>query len=87
MSFTQPKALLNAGQEPCRGDFKGMGNPDNVDEAHVSLSALDPTYICPVKVSSFREGLLRKAHRQPPLSDGLAELNAWIRGHALIFSE
>ena len=63
-----------------------MGEPDNINQAHVPLAALDSTYICPVEVSPFRQGLLRKPHRKPPLPDGLAELNTRIRGHALIFT-
>ena len=74
--------LLNASQEPRRGDLERAGDADNVDEAHVSLAALDPAYICPVKVSFFSQRLLRKPFRQPTLPDGLAELNSWIRGHA-----
>ena len=57
------------------GEFVGTGEPSNINQTHISLTALDSTYICPVEVSSFGQGFLRKAHRMPPLSDGLAELN------------
>ena len=78
---------MNPGQQPRRSEVERPGDPDNIDQAHVSLTALDSTYICPVEVSPFGQGLLRKAHRKPPFPDGLAKLNTRIRGHALIFKE
>lgn len=51
--------LSNPNQEPCRGESERAGDPDNVNQAHVSLAALDSPYIRPVKVSSFGQGFLR----------------------------
>ncbi len=85
--IVNPELLLNAGQELCWSDFERAGDPNNIDQTHVSLSTLDSANICPVQVSPFGQGLLRKPQRMPPLPDGLAELNPRIRVHALIFRE
>ena len=83
--LAQPKSL-NSSHELGRGDFKRAGDPNNIDQTDVSLSALDLTNIRPVQAGPFGQSLLRKSERIPPLADGFAELFARIRGHALIFT-
>ena len=85
--FAMHAPRFGAGQELCRAHFERVSNPNNIDQAHISLSALDPTYICPVQVGPFGQDLLRKTKRMPPSPDGFAKLDARIRGHALIFRE
>lgn len=64
-----------------------MGDPDDIQEAYVSLSPLDSADVCPMQVCLLGQGFLRKAKREPLLADGFTELSAGIRGHALMFPE
>lgn len=51
---------MNSGHELCRGDFERAGDANNIDQADISLSALDPADIGPVQASPFGQSLLRK---------------------------
>ena len=77
---------LNCSHELCRGDFKCAGNANDIDQADVSLTAFDAANIGPVQAGPFGQSLLRKSQGMPPFTDGFAELDARIRGHALIFT-
>ncbi len=73
--------LLYASHETSRGDSQRTGNLDDIHQTDVSLPALNPADVRPVKIGSFGKPLLRQTQRKPLLSDRLAELCPGISFH------
>jgi hypothetical protein len=52
---------------------EGVGDPQQVGEAHVALAALDAADVRAMKAAANREDLLRYAAREPQLPDRQSE--------------
>jgi len=78
-------ALAQTVYEFGHGDIQAAREFDNVEQAHVTLSALDPANVVAVQVSQLRQLFLRQMALLPKLADTLSEHDTWIGAwHAAI---
>ncbi len=75
---------LRAGEKDGRRGPKGFGNPADIQDADVALSALHASYICAVQMSHFRQFLLGVTERLPPRPDTLAECEPWVHERPIV---
>lgn len=73
---------FNFSEQVTRAYTQGLGDFYDVKEADIPLAPFNPANVRPVQVCPFRETLLRKPEREPPLPYCFPKHNSWVICHA-----